>query len=55
MKSVRVPLGRRGAVLSMELVLVLPIFLLLIFGIAQFSMLTSARCGSHRQHNPVSG
>ena len=42
MKSARVSLGRRGAILSMELVLVLPIFLLLIFGIAQFSMLMSA-------------
>lgn len=38
----RVAFGRRGAILSMELVLVLPIFLLLIFGIAQFSMLMSA-------------
>jgi len=42
MKSGRGPLGRRGAILSMELVLVLPIFLLLIFGIAEFSMLMSA-------------
>ncbi|MFM7836759.1 MAG: TadE/TadG family type IV pilus assembly protein, partial [Planctomycetaceae bacterium] len=42
MKPGRVPLGRRGAILSMELVLVLPIFLLLIFGIAEFSMLMSA-------------
>ncbi|GDX91877.1 hypothetical protein LBMAG46_18840 [Planctomycetia bacterium] len=42
MKSARVVPGRRGAILSMELVLVLPIFLLLIFGIAQFSMLMAA-------------
>lgn len=42
MKSGRVSLGRRGAILSMELVLVLPIFLLLIFGIAQYSMLMAA-------------
>ncbi len=34
---------RRGAVLTMELVLVLPIFLLLLFAIVEFSMLTSAR------------
>lgn len=34
---------RRGAILSMELVLVLPIFLLLIFSIVEFSMLMSAQ------------
>ena len=34
--------GRRGAILSMELVLILPIFLLLIFSIVEFSMLMSA-------------
>ena len=34
---------RRGAILSMELVLVLPIFLMLIFAIIEFSMLMSAR------------
>lgn len=34
---------RRGAILSMELVMVLPIFLLLIFSIVEFSMLMSAR------------
>lgn len=34
---------RRGAILSMELVLVLPIFLLLIFSIVEFSLLMSAR------------
>ena len=34
---------RRGVILSMELVLVLPIFLLLIFAIVEFSMLMSAR------------
>lgn len=33
---------RRGAILSMELVLILPIFLLLIFAIVEFSMLMSA-------------
>ncbi len=33
---------RRGAILSMELVLILPIFLLLIFSIVEFSMLMSA-------------
>ncbi|MCA9036790.1 MAG: pilus assembly protein [Planctomycetaceae bacterium] len=35
--------NRRGAILSMELVLVLPIFLLLVFAIVEFSMLMSAR------------
>ena len=35
--------GRKGAILSMELVLVLPIFLLLIFSIVEFSMLMSAQ------------
>jgi Flp pilus assembly protein TadG len=34
--------GRRGAILSMELVLILPIFLMLIFSIIEFSMLMSA-------------
>jgi len=34
--------GRRGAILSMELVLILPIFLLLIFSILEFSMLMAA-------------
>lgn len=34
---------RPGAILSMELVLILPIFLLLIFSIIEFSMLMSAR------------
>ena len=34
---------RKGAILSMELVLVLPIFLLLIFSIIEFSMLMSAQ------------
>ena len=34
--------GRRGAILSMELVLILPIFLMLIFSIVEFSMLMSA-------------
>lgn len=33
---------RRGAILSMELVLVLPVFLLLIFSITEFSLLMSA-------------
>jgi hypothetical protein len=33
---------RRGAILSMELILILPIFLLLIFSIVEFSMLMSA-------------
>jgi len=36
------PSRRRGAILSMELVLVLPIFLLLIFSITEFSLLMSA-------------
>ena len=34
---------RKGAILSMELVLVLPVFLLLIFSIVEFSMLMSAQ------------
>ena len=34
---------RRGAILSMELVLVLPIFLTLVFAIVEFSLLASAR------------
>ena len=34
---------RRGAILSMELVLILPLFLLLIFSVVEFSMLMSAR------------
>lgn len=34
---------RRGAILSMELVLVLPIILLLVFSIVEFSMLMSAK------------
>jgi hypothetical protein len=34
--------NRRGAILSMELVLILPIFLLLIFSIVEFSMLMAA-------------
>ncbi len=33
---------REGAILSMELVLILPIFLLLVFSIVEFSMLMSA-------------
>ncbi|MEJ7592541.1 MAG: TadE/TadG family type IV pilus assembly protein [Planctomycetaceae bacterium] len=35
--------NRKGAILSMELVLVLPIFLMLIFSIVEFSMLMSAQ------------
>lgn len=35
--------NRRGAVLSMELVLVLPLFLLLIFSLVEFSMLTAGQ------------
>jgi hypothetical protein len=43
MKSVQTRTSsRRGAILSMELVLILPIFLLLIFSIVEFSMLMSA-------------
>ncbi|MCA9057821.1 MAG: pilus assembly protein [Planctomycetaceae bacterium] len=38
---------RTGAILSMELVLILPIFLTLIFGIIELSMLTSARSRVH--------
>jgi hypothetical protein len=34
---------RSGVILSMELVLVLPIFLLLLFAIVEFSLLTTAR------------
>lgn len=41
--SVKAKPGRRGAILSMELVLVLPIFLMLIFAVIEFSMLMSAR------------
>ena len=43
---------RRGAILSMELVLILPIFLMLILSMAEFSMLMSARtrvCDAARQ------
>ena len=35
--------NRRGAILSMELILVLPIFLLLLFAIVEFSLLTQAQ------------
>jgi Flp pilus assembly protein TadG len=35
--------NRRGAVLSMELVLVLPLFLLLIFSLIEFSLLTAGQ------------
>lgn len=42
-QSARSPSRRQGAILSMELVLVLPIFLMLIFAIVEFSMLMSAR------------
>ena len=35
--------SRRGAILSMELVLVLPLFLMLVFSIVEFSMLMSAQ------------
>jgi len=35
--------NRKGAILSMELILVLPILLLLIFSIVEFSMLMSAQ------------
>ena len=38
----RIP-RRTGAILSMELVLVIPVFLLLLFSIVEFSMLSSAR------------
>lgn len=44
--------GRRGAILSMELVLILPIFLMLILSMAEFSLLMSARtrvCDAARQ------
>lgn len=34
---------RRGAILSMELILVLPLFLLLLFAIVEFTMLTAAQ------------
>lgn len=37
------PTTRRGAILSMELVLVLPIFLLLLFAIVEFSMIASSQ------------
>ncbi len=33
---------RRGAILSMELVMIMPLFLVLIFSIVEFSMLMSA-------------
>ena len=40
----RVPVyGRLGAILSMELVLVLPIFMLILFSVIEFSLLSSAR------------
>ncbi len=61
--------GRRrmGAILSMELVLVLPIFLLVLFSVVEFSMLSTARtrltdaarhgsrllCLSDRSHDEV--
>jgi len=62
----RIP-RRTGAILSMELVLVIPIFLLLLFSIVEFSMLSSARtrlsdaarhgarllCISDRSHDDV--
>lgn len=35
--------SRRGAILTMELILVLPIFLILLFAIIEFSLLSSAR------------
>lgn len=35
--------NRRGAILSMELVLILPIFLLLLFAIVEFSCIASAK------------
>jgi Flp pilus assembly protein TadG len=35
--------SRSGVILSLELVLVLPIFLLLLFAIVEFSLLTTAR------------
>ena len=35
--------GRPGAILSMELVLVLPIFMLVLFSVVEFSMLSTAR------------
>lgn len=34
---------RKGAILTMELILVLPLFLLLLFAIVEFSLLTSAQ------------
>lgn len=44
MKTVRArSSSRRGAILSMELVLVLPLFLMLVFSIVEFSMLMSAQ------------
>jgi Flp pilus assembly protein TadG len=42
MSVIASPHKRRGAILSMELVLILPIFLLLVFAIVEFSMLMSA-------------
>lgn len=53
--------GRRGAILSMELVLVLPIFLLLLFATVEFSVLISTRtrlaeiARSAARHMSVSG
>lgn len=58
---------RQGAILSMELVLVLPIFMLVLFSIVEFSMLSTARtrltdaarhgarmlCISDRSHDDV--
>ena len=58
---------RLGAILSMELVMVIPIFLLILFAIVEFSMLSSARtrvsdaarhgarllCISDRSHDEV--
>jgi Flp pilus assembly protein TadG len=35
--------NRRGVILTMELVLVLPVFLILIFAVVEFSLLMSAR------------
>ena len=37
------PATRRGAILTMELVLVLPVFMLLLFAIVEFSLLSSAQ------------
>ena len=45
MKSIRqhTRAKRHGAILTMELVLVLPVFMLLLFAIVEFSLLSSAR------------